>query len=206
MMFNFNLVAGAFAIAQALINPAVAAPIRLSNVVKPRVINARKTSSSAMCMMERSGMTLNLAAAMNSMTTVQATVNDTNVQDVQNGIMGSMVSLTMLTGSMANGATVPAYLPNAMVNNITMSLSSLDNIQGVPEATTSAEITAAQQQLQNAGQYAMMIVSECINPGSIAASPSSMSAPAASTSAYPSGEASTPATVTVTASSAAATE
>jgi len=183
-MFNFNFFTGILAIAQ-VFGPITAAPIRVSSITQPRVIQARQTGSSAECMMERSGMTLNLAAAMNSMTTVQAAVNDTNVQDVQNGIMGAMISLTMLSGAMANSAMVPAYLPNAMVNNITMSLSSVDSIQGVPDATTAAEITAAQQQLQNAGQYAMMIISQCVNPSSVAAPASSSVMPAASASSYP---------------------
>ncbi|KAI0029500.1 hypothetical protein K488DRAFT_72928 [Vararia minispora EC-137] len=180
-MFASNVLVSLFVIVQLV----SAAPLRVRSISNPAIVKARGRSSA--CMMDTTMMGYNLAGAMNSMSAVQSAIltatrsNDENVQTVQNGIMGAMTSLTVLTGSMANGANVPSYVSGAMIGNLTMSLNDLDAISGVPTSGTAAELDAAQQQLINASQFAMSIPSNCL--GASPMTPSGTSGP--STSATP---------------------
>jgi len=162
-MFSYNFLA-VFLVAAQFFAPTFTAPLSVSSTSSPHVIKARQTQyNQADCMMQRSDMTLNLAGAMNTITSVQSTVNTSDVRTVQDGIMGAMTSLALLTGAQANGARIDISVPNAMVNNVTMSINALDNVAGVPDTTTAEQLTVARQQLENASQGAMGVAANCIN-------------------------------------------
>lgn len=206
-MFSFNFLTVVLAAAQAFA-PISAAPLRLSSITKPRIASSKRLTlyDATDCMMQRSDMSLNLAAAMNSMAGVQATVNSSDVRNVQDGIMGAMMSLTILTGAIANGARVDVAIPNSLVSNVTMSINSLDNIAGVPDATTAEALTTARQQLENASQDGMGVAANCVNTGGESGSSSATSSAPARTATASASSASAAATrSTTSASSASAT-
>jgi len=54
-----------------------------------------------------------------------------NVRDIRDGIMGAMMSVTLFNGLRGTDATVPAYLPSAVVGNLTAALAAIDETTGV---------------------------------------------------------------------------